>query len=108
MVIVLKLFIDYVVGNAQLMELLKQRYTKKSQRGGEIQYISDNNAFIFSLDNKNKYNIKNPSKAIGIGSDYLLFFGYMQGVVIITQIIQEKEHMDLIQKMKMEEYIILL
>lgn len=34
------------------------------------------------MDNKNKYNIKNANKAIGIGGDYLLFFGYSENSII--------------------------
>ena len=37
---------------------------------------TDNNAFIFSLDTKRKYNVINSDKAIATGINYLLFFGY--------------------------------
>ena len=57
-------------------------YTTKSWGGGLGQCIADNNAFIFSLDTKKKYNIKNPEKAIGIGDDWLLFFGYNENSIV--------------------------
>ena len=43
---------------------------------------TDNNAFIFSLDTKRKYNVINSDKAIGSGTNWLLFFGYTLNSIV--------------------------
>ena len=37
--------------------------------------IKDENSFIFSVQNKKKFKVLNPSKAIHVSSDYLISFG---------------------------------
>ena len=44
----------------------------KNKKGGALK---DTNSFIFSLDKKKKYKIKNPDKAIQTSSDYFAFGG---------------------------------
>ena len=59
-------------------------YTTKTWNGNqnESNCISDNYAFIFSLDNKKKYNVINSNKAIGTGNGWLLFFGYGENSIV--------------------------
>ena len=42
----------------------------------ERRWIKDNNVFVFSLDNKKKYNIKQPEHAIGFDKDNFWLFGW--------------------------------
>ena len=37
--------------------------------------IKDENSFIFSVQNKKKFKVLNPSKAIHVSNDYLICFG---------------------------------
>ena len=49
-------------------------YTTQLWKQGEVQ---DKNAFVFSIDKKKKYNIKEPEHAIGFSNSYWLFgYGY--------------------------------
>lgn len=59
-------------------------YTTKTWNGGPngSKNISDNYAFIFSLDNKKKYKVINSENAIGTGSNFLLFFGWSQNSIV--------------------------
>jgi len=51
-------------------------------KSNESNCIYDNNAFIFSLDTKKKYKVINSEKAIGTGSNFLLFFGYSENSIV--------------------------
>ena len=51
-------------------------------KSNESNCKSDNNAFIFSLDTKKKYNVITSEKAIGTGSGWLLFFGYGENSIV--------------------------
>ena len=41
--------------------------------------IKDENSFIFSVQNKKKFKVLNPSKAIHVSNDYLICFGGYKG-----------------------------
>ena len=53
-------------------------YTTQLWKQGEVQ---DKNAFVFSIDKKKKYNIKEPEHAIGFSNDYWLF-GYSYNAIV--------------------------
>ena len=45
--------------------------------------IKDNDAFVFSLDNKKKYEIVKPEKALGFGIDSWWGFGFSDNAIVI-------------------------
>ena len=45
--------------------------------------IKDNDAFVFSLDNKKKYEIVKPEKALGFGIDSWWGFGFTDNAIVI-------------------------
>ena len=51
-------------------------------KSNESNCKNDNNAFIFSLDTKRKYNVINSDMAIGTGSGVLLVFGYSLNSIV--------------------------
>ena len=53
-------------------------YTTQLWKQGEVQ---DKNAFVFSIDKKKKYNIKEPEHAIGFSDRYWLF-GYSSNAIV--------------------------
>ena len=53
-------------------------YTTQLWKQGEVQ---DKNAFVFSIDKKKKYNIKEPEHAIGFSNSYWLF-GYGDNAIV--------------------------
>ena len=57
-------------------------YTTQIWKEGEIK---DNNAFVFSLDNKKKYNIKQLEHAIGFGTKSWWGFGYTCNAIVIYE-----------------------
>ena len=57
-------------------------YTTQIWKEGEIK---DNNAFVFSLDNKKKYNIKQPEHAIGFKKNDFWLFGWSSNAIVIYE-----------------------
>ena len=73
-------------GKKNLLFLVKD--TKGNKFGGYMSStlvknddlnIKDENSFIFSVQNKKKFKVLNPSKAIHVSSCYLICFGYDSG-----------------------------
>ena len=44
--------------------------------------VKDQNAFVFSIDKKKKYNIKYPEYAIGFENNYFWIFGYSYNTIV--------------------------
>ena len=72
-------------GKKNLLFLVKD--TKGNKFGGYMSStliknddlnIKDENSFIFSVQNKKKFKVLNPSKAIYVRSEYLITFGVME------------------------------
>ena len=70
-------------GKKNLLFLVKD--TKGNKFGGYMSStlvksnIKDENSFIFSVQNKKKFKVLNPSKAIHVSNDYLICFGGNKG-----------------------------
>ena len=78
-------FMDKCNGKCPTLAIIKTTkgnifggYTTQLWKQGEVQ---DKNAFVFSIDKKKKYNIKETEHAIGFSSDYWLF-GYSYNAIV--------------------------
>ena len=54
-------------------------YTTQQWKQGKVK---DQNAFVFSIDKKKKYNIKYPEYAIGFENNYFWIFGYSYNTIV--------------------------
>ena len=79
-------FFANCAGKKNLLFLVKD--TKGNKFGGYMSstlvksddlIIKDENSFIFSVQNKKKFKVLNPSKAIHVSNDYLICFGGNKG-----------------------------
>ena len=57
-------------------------YTTQMRKEGTVK---DNNAFVFSINKKRKYNIKQPEYAIGFGKDSWWGFGYHYNAIVVYE-----------------------
>ena len=57
-------------------------YTTQMWKEGTVK---DNNAFVFSINKKRKYNIKQPEYAIGFGKDSWWGFGYHYNAIVVCE-----------------------
>ena len=72
-----RLFFNKVSGKCPTLAVIKTTngycfggYTTQMWKNGEVK---DNNAFVFSIDKKKKYNIKQPEHAIGFSNNFWIF-----------------------------------
>ena len=66
-------------------------YTTQLWKDGNIA-IRDENAFVFSIDKKKKYNIKQPENAIGFNKNSWWGFGYgKNAIVVLDNCIKKKQ-----------------
>ena len=79
-------FMDKCNGKYPTLALIKTTkgnifggYTTQLWKQGKVQ---DRNAFVFSIDKKKKYNIKNPEYAIGFENNYFWMFGYSYNTIV--------------------------
>ena len=79
-------FMDKCSGKCPTLAVIKTTkgnifggYTTQLWKQGEVQ---DKNAFVFSIDKKKKYNIKNPEYAIGFENNYFWMFGYSYNTIV--------------------------
>jgi hypothetical protein len=57
-------------------------YTTQMWKEGEVK---DNNAFVFSIDKKRKYNNKQPEHAIGFRMNNFWLFGYTYNAIVVRE-----------------------
>ena len=81
-----KTFMDKCNGKCPTLAVIKTTngyvfggYTTQMWKEGKVK---DNNAFVFSIDKKRKYNIKQPENAIGFGKYWE--FGYFFNAITVT------------------------
>ena len=81
-----KTFMNKVSGKCPTLAVIKTTngyvfggYTTQMWKQG---IVKDNNAFVFSIDKKRKYNIKQPENAIGFGKYWE--FGYFFNAITVT------------------------
>ena len=79
-------FMDKCSGKCPTLAVIKTTkgnifggYTTQLWKQGKVQ---DRNAFVFSIDKKKKYNIKNPEYAIGFENNYFWMFGYSYNTIV--------------------------
>ena len=79
-------FMDKCSGKCPTLSVIKTTkgnifggYTTQLWKQGKVQ---DRNAFVFSIDKKKKYNIKNPEYAIGFENNYFWMFGYSYNTIV--------------------------
>ena len=79
-------FMDKCSGKCPTLAVIKTTkgnifggYTTQLWKQGKVQ---DCNAFVFSIDKKKKYNIKNPEYAIGFENNYFWMFGYSYNTIV--------------------------
>ena len=79
-------FMDKCSGKCPTLSVIKTTkgnifggYTTQLWNQGKVQ---DRNAFVFSIDKKKKYNIKNPEYAIGFENNYFWMFGYSYNTIV--------------------------
>ena len=82
-----KTFMDKCNGKCPTLAVIKTTngyvfggYTTQMWKQGKVQ---DNNAFVFSIDKKRKYNIKQPEYAIGLDMNYYWIFGYSYNAIVV-------------------------
>jgi hypothetical protein len=82
-----KTFMDKCNGKCPTLAVIKTTngyvfggYTTQMWKNGEVK---DNNAFVFSIDKKKKYNIKQPEHAIGFSENNCWLFGYGYNAIYI-------------------------
>ena len=82
-----KTFINKVNGKCPTLAVIKTTngysfggFTTQMWKEGEVR---DNNAFVFSIDKKKKYYIKQPEHAIGFSEGYSWLFGYSYNAIVI-------------------------
>ena len=57
-------------------------YTTQMWKEGEVK---DNNAFVFSIDKKRKYNIKQPEHAFGFNMNNYWLFGFTYNAIVVRE-----------------------
>ena len=83
----IKTFMNKVSGKCPTLTVIKTikgysfgGYTTQMWQYGEVR---DNDAFVFSIDKKKKYNIKQPEHAIGVGENSYWLFGWNSNAIVI-------------------------
>ena len=84
-----KTFMDKCNGKCPTLAVIKTTngyvfggYTTQMWKEGKVK---DNNAFVFSIDKKRKYNIKQPEHAIGLDMNYYWIFGYSYNAIVVYE-----------------------
>ena len=84
-----KTFMEKVNGKCPTLVIIKTTkgysfggYTTEMWKEGRVK---DSNAFVFSMDKKKKYNIKQPENAIGFSENLFWLFGYSQNAIVIYE-----------------------
>ena len=79
-------FMNKVKGKCPTLAVIKTTngycfggYTTQMWKNGEVK---DNNAFVFSIDKKKKYNIKQPEHAIGFSENNFWLFGWNNNAIV--------------------------
>ena len=84
-----KTFMDKCNGKCPTLAVIKTTngyvfggYTTQMWKQGEVK---DNNAFVFSINKKRKYNIKQPEHAIGSVMNTSWIFGYSNNAIVVLE-----------------------
>ena len=84
-----KTFMDKCNGKCPTLAVIKTTngyvfggYTTQMWKEGEVK---DNNAFVFSINKKRKYNIKQPEHAFGLDMNYCWIFGYGYNAIVVNE-----------------------
>ena len=84
-----KTFMDKCNGKCPTLAVIKTTngyvfggYTTQMWKEGEVK---DNNAFVFSINKKRKYNIKQPEHAIGFSMNSWWGFGYGDNAIVVLE-----------------------
>ncbi len=84
-----KTFMDKCNGKCPTLAVIKTTngyvfggYTTQMWKQGEVK---DNNAFVFSINKKRKYKIKQPERAIGFSMNSWWLFGYSYNAIVVYE-----------------------
>ena len=84
-----KTFMEKVNGKCPTLVIIKTTkgysfggYTTEMWKEGRVK---DSNAFVFSMEKKKKYNIKQPENAIGFAENLFWLFGWSQNAIVIYE-----------------------